>query len=85
MKVCMISVCYHIQAVCVAKAMAHYLEGDDEDQRECYVKSLFMCLSPVSLVPLSVELYRVYCEQCPHQLDVLFNYYDDVKVSICMW
>ena len=61
--------------------MSKYLKGDEE-QRECYVKSLFMCLSPLSLVSLAVELYRVYSELCPDQLTLLTtDHYDEPKVG----
>ena len=43
-----------------------------------------MCLSPVSLVPLAVELYSVYSELCPNQLTLLFSYYDEPKVRHCL-
>ena len=59
--------------------MSTYLK-EEEEQRECFVKSLYMCLSPVSLVPLAVELYSVYSELCPNQLTLLFSYYDEPKV-----
>ena len=60
--------------------MSTYLK-EEEEQRECFVKSLYMCLSPVSLVPLAVELYSVsiHSELCPNQLTLLFSYYDEPR------
>ena len=69
----------HFQAVRVAGEMVIYLEGD-EQQRQCYLKSLYMCLSPTSLVPLAVVMYQRYAEVCPDKLEVLFNYPDTAKV-----
>ena len=57
--------------------------GGDEWQRKCYRRSLYFSVSPASLVPLAIEMYRKYTEVCPGKLDFLFNYPDKTKVSRC--
>ena len=41
------------------------------------MKSMYLCMNPVSLIPLAVEMYLRYEKICPDQLEELFNYFQD--------
>ena len=54
-----------------------YILQDSQQQRKCYVKSMYLCVNPVSLVPLAIEMYLRYEEMWPDQLEELFDYFHD--------
>lgn len=64
--------------------MTKYLnaaEEINEEQRTIYLKSMFLCVNPLSLIPLAIAMYQKYEEICPTELKQLFSYNDSKKVQ----
>ena len=58
---------------------AKFLSDEDEESRAVYLKSMFFCLYPNSLVPLAVVMYQKFEELRSGYLHEVYKEYDDEK------
>ena len=64
---------------------AKFLSDEDEDpskSRAVYLKSMFFCVTPNSLVPLAVVMYQKFEELRSGYLHEVYKEYDDEE-KVC--